>query len=397
MVRDVGQIFHLFQGSNVWRFDAQSFYAKEGLALKSRLATLWKSKQKRDVRYFGTTSMAEASPPEKVENLPMVQRENSVGGQSDEAGLLSASMFVDACFFRFLVGKGGITKQMLEKDTDVSLQIPSPKEAKQGKYLVIQGESQEALDNAMHQVNTIINQAIKSPQFQYSHFVSIPLALHPQLLESVKAFQKTVLEFDDESGMSNKGIDKSIFVKHTTFHLTLLMLKLWNEELVQNAADCLQKVTPRVHEALEGSPLTITLRGVDCMKGNPAKAHVLYADVEPNDQAGRLIKASQVITEAFTEAGLVMDKDQTQTLKLHATLMNTTQRAGGESGKRYKKRIPFDATEIMEKYKEHQWGEYHISEVHLSQRFVYDTNGYYRSCNSIPFPEIPSRALTPES
>lgn len=51
----------------------------------------------------------------------------------------------------------------------------------------------------------------------------------------------------------------------------------------------------------------------------------------------------------------------------------------------------------MEKYKEHQWGEYHISEVHLSQRFVYDTNGYYRSCNSIPFPEIPSRALTPES
>lgn len=89
------QFFGFFsQGSNVWRFDAQSFYAKEGLALKSRLATLWKSKQKRDVRYFGTTSMAEASPPEKVENLPMVQRENSVGGQSDEAGLLSASMFV---------------------------------------------------------------------------------------------------------------------------------------------------------------------------------------------------------------------------------------------------------------------------------------------------------------
>lgn len=34
----------------------------------------------------------------------------------------------------------------------------------------------------------------------------------------------------------------------------------------------------------------------DCMKGNPAKAHVLYADVEPNDQAGRLIKASRIFT-----------------------------------------------------------------------------------------------------
>lgn len=37
-------------------------------------------------------------------------------------------------------------------------------------------------------------QAIKSPQLQYSHFVSIPLALHSKLLESVEEFQKSVLE-----------------------------------------------------------------------------------------------------------------------------------------------------------------------------------------------------------
>lgn len=45
---------------------------------------------------------------------------------------------------------------------------------------------------------------------------------------------------DTDSGKSDKGIDKSIFVKPATFHLTLLMLKLWNEDRVQAAADCLQ-------------------------------------------------------------------------------------------------------------------------------------------------------------
>lgn len=37
-------------------------------------------------------------------------------------------------------------------------------------------------------------QAIKSPQLQYTHFVSIPLALHSKLLETVVEFQTSVLE-----------------------------------------------------------------------------------------------------------------------------------------------------------------------------------------------------------
>lgn len=159
--------------------------------------------------------------------------------------------------------------------------------------MLVQGQSQDALDEAMRQVHEVIDQAIKSPQLQYSHFVSITLALHTKLLDSAVEIQKSVLEFavassSDDSGKSYKlGIDKSIFVKPATFHLTLLVLKLWNEERVQAAADRLQlchfpswfkwtffshlflshgcyvqKVMPRVHEALENSPLTIKLTGV---------------------------------------------------------------------------------------------------------------------------------------
>ena len=42
--------------------------------------------------------------------------------------------------------------------------------------------------------------------------------------------------------MADLGIEKSIFIKPSTFHLTLLMLKLWNKDRFNTARDVL-KVT----------------------------------------------------------------------------------------------------------------------------------------------------------
>lgn len=51
-----------------------------------------------------------------------------------------------------------------------------------------------------------------------------------------------------------------------------------------------------------------------------------------------------------------------------------------------KKMETFDAREIHKQFGNEDWGEYLIQEAHLSQRFVFDQNGYYRCCGSIPFP-----------
>lgn len=56
------------------------------------------------------------------------------------------------------------------------------------------------------------------------------------------------------------------------------------------------------------------------------------------------------------------------------------------SSKKKKKFDSFDAREIFKQYGSEEWGEYHIREAHLSQRFVFDENGYYHCCASIPFP-----------
>jgi len=58
-----------------------------------------------------------------------------------------------------------------------------------------------------------------------------------------------------------------------------------------------------------------------------------------------------------------------------------------DSKKGSKKVDSFDARKIFGQYGSEDWGEYLIPEAHLSQRFVFDDDGYYHCCASIPFPE----------
>ncbi|KAJ0586512.1 putative protein kinase A anchor protein, nuclear localization signal [Helianthus annuus] len=268
---------------------------------------------------------------------------------------------------------------------------------------------------------------VKSPALDYSHFVSLPLALHPQFIDKLIGFQNSILGINDAnssevlggssnndggknedatkiplvsyppkstststskprtSTLSELGIDKSIFIKPQTFHLTVLMLKLWNKERVNAAAKIFKGIEADVMDALDGRPVFIKLKGLECMKGSFAKARVLYAPVEVVGGEDRLLGACKIITDAFIKGGLVLERDAKNTLKLHATVMNVRQRKRKKDDTR--KFDWFDARGIMEQYGSEEWGEYVLPELHLSQRFVYDESGYYHCCASFPLPK----------
>lgn len=302
----------------------------------------------------------------------------------------TASVQVDASLLRFIVGNGGKVKEKIENDTTTQLQIPPPRKAKRGSCLVvIKGSSQTNVDNAVSQIRRVLEEAVESPSLEYSHFISLPLALHPDLVVQVARFHDSVMALfpakqKDETG---HGVEESIFIKPATFHLTVLMLKLWSKERVAAAAEVLQGLHAKLLEALDNRPVAVRLKGVECMRGSPAKAHVLYAKVEDADEEkkNRLLGACKVLRDAFVEAGLVSEKDKKQELKLHATLMNTSHRKRNR-GKKFGERMPFDARPILSKHRSEEWGEYTITEAHLSERFVYDEDGYYHCCGSVKFP-----------
>lgn len=346
---------------------------------------------------------------------------------------------VDPSLIRFIKGKGGSTQKQIEGENGVTITFPS---SKKDNCIVIEGNTNGSVTKASQRIASVIEEAVKSPRLDYSHFISLPLAIHPELVDKLQKFQNDILgcttscqdgtscsdlkedtsdDSDDENNrisvnlevesekeyvsvkiamedaiagtnvsklessvLSELGIEKSIFIKPKTFHLTVLMLKLWNKERVATATETLQKISLQVKDALDDRPVFIRLKGLECMRGSPAKARVLYVPVEEIGGEGRLLRACQVITEAFVEAGLVLEKDARQTLKLHATLMNARHR---KRKKRTRLRDSFDARGIFLRYGSEQWGDYLIREAHLSQRFVFDESGYYHCCASIPFPE----------
>ncbi|XP_034910885.1 uncharacterized protein [Populus alba] len=367
-------------------------------------------------------------------------------GVLDDTVKHSLLLEVGASLIRFIKGKEGSTQKKIEEEMGVKIVFPS---SKKEESIVIEGISTDCVTRASKKIQAIMDEAIES-SLDYSHFISLPLAIYPELTDKLVNFQNSILGTNDVSAdenlesdsiedtldIKNKGqelikgrdvavelkvedekhvkvdltsipfvsyppkpprlpnasdfgIDKSIFIKPTTFHLTVLMLKLWNKERVNAASGVLKSISSKVIDALDNQPISIRLKGLDTMRGSLSKARVLYAPVEEIGNEGRLLSACLIIN-AFVDAGLVLEKDAKQKLKLHATVMNARHR----KGKRRRKNDSFDARGIFKQFGSEDWGEYLIREAHLSQRFVFDENGYYHCCASIPFPGKEERQQT---
>lgn len=209
----------------------------------------------------------------------------------------------------------------------------------------------------------------------YTHFLSLPLA-HPTLVNKLDNFRNTITkEF---------GIHESIFNKTKSLHLTLRMLELRGEERIKKAAEVIQNVSSKVMDALENRPLLIRLNGLDLMSGTKDEALILYAPAEVIGGESRLLSAIKVITDALIDADLIPRNDTGRSLKLHVTLMKASFKRRANI---YDAVVPFDARGIFELYGREEWGEYAISEAHLSQMKI-APNGYFHCCASIPFPRV---------
>ncbi|MBA0683918.1 hypothetical protein Goari_025543 [Gossypium aridum] len=94
--------------------------------------------------------------------------------------------------------------------------------------------------------------------------------------------------------LTDLKIGKSVFIKPQTFHLTVLMLKLWNQKRVDLAAQVLKSTSSRVLDALDNRPVFVRLKGLDLMRGSLAKAQVVYAPAEEIDSENRLLHACSI-------------------------------------------------------------------------------------------------------
>ncbi|KAG9157120.1 hypothetical protein Leryth_022834 [Lithospermum erythrorhizon] len=150
-----------------------------------------------------TSDQASSSFAEVVE----AQGSNAEGDMRKK----SISMEVSSSQMRFIKGKGGETQKKIEDELGVQLLFPSSREE---DSIMINGNSAENVAAASDKVRSIIVEAVESPNLDYSHFVSLPLALHPELVDKLINFQNSILgkaELDQDDNLEGNSISMASF------------------------------------------------------------------------------------------------------------------------------------------------------------------------------------------
>uniref|UniRef100_A0A336LC95 CSON008605 protein n=1 Tax=Culicoides sonorensis TaxID=179676 RepID=A0A336LC95_CULSO len=135
-----------------------------------------------------------------------------------------------------------------------------------------------------------------------------------------------------------------------------------------------QILIPKQGQEADVGQLELEMRGLGIMNDDPSAVNVLYGTVD--------CEPLQVICDKIYEyfVGKGMCKKQYDRVKLHATLMNTKFiKSREDSSTKDNKADSFDATQILENYRNFYFGKIQIRELLLSQRHTTGSNNYYET------------------
>ncbi|XP_035787957.1 activating signal cointegrator 1 complex subunit 1-like [Anopheles albimanus] len=296
-------------------------------------------------------------------------REDEYEIEVNEAGKYQTAFHVPAVFYAMIIGAKGQTRQRLEAETKAQIRVP-----KQGTTsdIVVTGVSRKSVAAARSRIELIVIGARNKQQF--THFLSVPLNT-AEILKRFVAFREQVLT----KLPAAFRVDESLFQQPEKLHITLCTLALMDNEDRASAAQILQDCQDTILRPLleESGPMEIHVRGLEYMNDDPHSVDVLYAKIE----SSTLQAAADRMYDYFISKGLMQRKYDH--VKLHATLINSLFRAGEAEGIELKdaerKRIAFDASEILRLYGNYDFGRTIVKEIHLSQRFSTSCTGFYEA------------------
>lgn len=281
---------------------------------------------------------------------------------------------VHESYFGYIIGRNAEKKNKLEQETRTRIQIP--KRGNKNDWLVIEGTKRQDIVSCKNRINMMIIDARHRSGF--THLVTFPLTFSA-LKDRFRQFEKQVLD----ACMDDRGIDDSIFQFPDKLHLTICTAVLLNELEVDDAGGILESCRMSTVKRLLGNkPLTVSIRGLEYMNDDPGSVDVLYAKVRQVDNANAIQDIADDLMKRFTDAGLC--KRQYDSVKIHATVMNTLKRADNRPDATVKaERESFDARNILAKFGDYDFGTYDLEEIHLSLRYSVASDGYYECIHKI--------------
>ncbi|EFA03384.1 activating signal cointegrator 1 complex subunit 1 [Tribolium castaneum] len=270
--------------------------------------------------------------------------------------------------------------KILENNTKTNITIPA------SGNLVIIGENEETITEARDEIHSVLGEI--RDHLRALQFISMPTR-NDEIITNFNKFKDDILNGDKIEGMH-----ESIFISPLKLHLTVVVFTLLDDHEKLEAIKALQDYKNMILDPLvkKTGPIRIKISGVDCMNTNLKKVDVLYAKptIVGENEDFNLQKLANDLSDHFYERGLV--RTYQDNVKLHMTLINTKYRKesgspkkelGTPKKKRWVKKQSFDATTIMEKYKDFYFGECPLDAIHLSLMGSVGDDGFYQPISII--------------
>jgi activating signal cointegrator complex subunit 1 len=286
-------------------------------------------------------------------------------------------------FFKYIIGRGGQTKQSIERDTKTFVFVP-----KQGQIgpLVVRGRDKRDISKAKQRIEIIV-WSNRSKE-DITHFLAIPINV-PSIMEKFMEFKSQV------NGVSNRCVDEDLFQIPVKLHATIQVFYLFDDKEENLAIKAIEECMELAKCKLSMLPLPLTVQGLDIMNDDQSAVRVLYGKIQPLDASSELQEFADCLYEELNRclpSHLVKIIEGRTNVKLHVTLMNARFKEaqfsdGGRPGqgrRRNVKQSTFDARDIFKELSEFHFGELKLKELCLLRRGEYDKNGFYKCVKSFP-------------
>ncbi|XP_065164562.1 activating signal cointegrator 1 complex subunit 1-like [Atheta coriaria] len=241
-----------------------------------------------------------------------------------------------------------------------STEVLLPKEGNDGD-VIITGDNINEVADAREEFHLLL-QSIRS-KIPPRQFISIP-TLSDEVKNNFKQFKDELL--NREASIPN--LDESVFQKPEKLHITVCVFALLDQVEIDEAIKSLHELKEKiVAPYFNNTPAQIRLKGISCMDTNLKRTNILYANASLVDETVdyNLQTVGNKMAEFFYNKGFM--KELRDSVKIHVTLINTKYRKSSNSQKKHwKKRIPIDATAIMQDYKDYDFGICNFDTFHLS-------------------------------
>ncbi|XP_015356744.1 A-kinase anchoring protein 7 isoform X3 [Marmota marmota marmota] len=211
--------------------------------------------------------------------------------------------------------------------------------------------------------NDQIKKKKRQKDYQPNYFLSIPIT-NKEIIGGIKILQNAIIQQD-------KRLAKAM-VSDGSFHITLLVMQLLNEDEVNIGINALLELKPCIEEILQGKHLTLPFQGIDTF-GN----QVGFVKLAEGDHIIPLLEIAETAKKTFQEKGILAG--ESRSFKPHLTFMKLS-KAPWLRKNGVKKIDP----ELYEKFISHKFGEELCSRIDLcSMLKKKQSDGYYHCESSI--------------